>query len=60
VILFKPGTIDEAYVEAQYLENIGHKKGYPNGFKHKYHQEASNKGKKKWKRKDKKMVSTAH
>jgi hypothetical protein len=27
VMLFKPKTIDEAYVKAQYLENIGHKKG---------------------------------
>jgi hypothetical protein len=26
-MLFKPRTIDEACVQAQYLENIGHKKG---------------------------------
>jgi hypothetical protein len=27
VLLLKPKIVDEAYVEAQYLENIGHKKG---------------------------------
>lgn len=29
VMLFKPKTIDEECVQAQYLENIGHKKGQP-------------------------------
>jgi hypothetical protein len=33
VMLFKPRTIDEACVQAQYLENIGHKKGQPSGSK---------------------------
>jgi hypothetical protein len=33
VMLFKPRTIDEAYVKAQYPENICHKKGQPNGSK---------------------------
>jgi hypothetical protein len=44
VILFKPRTIDEACVQAQYLENIGDKKGHPSGSKHKYHQDASKEG----------------
>jgi hypothetical protein len=33
VMLFKPRTIDEACVQAQYLENIGNKKGQPSGSK---------------------------
>jgi hypothetical protein len=60
-MLFKPRTVDEACVQAQYLENIGHKKGKPSGSKQKEHQEASKEGKKKWKGgKDKKMTTTAH
>jgi hypothetical protein len=30
-MLFKPRTVDEACVQAQYLENIGQKKGKPSG-----------------------------
>jgi hypothetical protein len=48
-MLFKPRTMDEACVQAQYLENIGQKKGNPSGSKKKEHQEASKEGKKKWK-----------
>jgi hypothetical protein len=48
-MLFKPRTVDEACVQAQYLENIGQKKGKPSGSKQKEHQEASKEGKKKWK-----------
>jgi len=33
VILFKPRTIDEPSVQEKYLENIGNKKGQPNGSK---------------------------
>jgi hypothetical protein len=33
VMLLKPKTVDEAYVQARYLENIGHKKGQPSGSK---------------------------
>jgi hypothetical protein len=33
VMLFKPKIIDEACVQAQCLENIGHKKGKPSGSK---------------------------
>ena len=35
VMLFNPRIVDEAYVQAQYLENISHKKGQPSGSKHK-------------------------
>jgi hypothetical protein len=35
VIRFKPGTIDEAYVQEKYMKNIGHKKGQASGLKHK-------------------------
>jgi hypothetical protein len=35
VMLFKPRTMDEACVHAQYLENTGQKKGQPSGSKHK-------------------------
>jgi hypothetical protein len=59
-MLFKPKTVDEACVQAQYLENIGHKKGQPSGSKQKEHQDASKEGKKKWKGKDKKMTTTTH
>jgi hypothetical protein len=37
VILFKPRTMDKACVHAQYMENIGHKKGQPSGSKQKEH-----------------------
>jgi hypothetical protein len=33
VILFKPSTMDEACVQAHYMDNIGHKKGKPSGSK---------------------------
>ena len=48
-MLFNPRMVDEVCVQAQYLKNIGEKKGQPSGLKHKEHQEASKKGKKKWK-----------
>jgi hypothetical protein len=59
-MLFKPRTINEAYVQAQCLENIGHKEGQPSDSKHKEHQDASKEGKKKWKRKDKKTTTGAY
>jgi hypothetical protein len=60
-MLFKPRTMDEACVQAQYLENIGHKKGQPSGSKQKEHQGASKMGRKKWKEgKDKKTTANAH
>jgi hypothetical protein len=60
-MLFKPRTVDEACVQAQYLENIGQKKGKPSGSKKKEHQEASKEGKKKWKGgKYKKTKTTTH
>jgi hypothetical protein len=33
VMFFKQNTLDEAYVHARYLENMGHKKWYPSGSK---------------------------
>jgi hypothetical protein len=33
VMLFKPRIIDEACVQAQYLENMGKNKGQPSGSK---------------------------
>jgi hypothetical protein len=59
-MLFKPKTVDEAYVKAQYLENIGHKKRHPSASKQKEHQETSKEGKNKWKGKDKKRKKTTH
>jgi hypothetical protein len=60
-MLFKPRIVDEACVQAQYLENIGQKKGQPSGLKQKEHQEASKEGKKKWKGgKYKKTTTTTH
>jgi hypothetical protein len=60
-MLFKPRTMDEACVQAQYLENIGQKKGQTKWFEEKEHQEASKEGKKKWKGgKDKKTTTTTH
>jgi hypothetical protein len=51
LMLFKSKTVDEAYAQAQYLENIGHKKGQPSGSKHKENhntsKEVNNKGKSK-------------
>jgi hypothetical protein len=35
VMIFKPMIVDDACVQAQYLENIVHKKGKPSGSKHK-------------------------
>jgi hypothetical protein len=56
VMLFKPRSVDEACVQAQYLENIGLKKGKSSGSKQKEQQDASKEGKKKWKGgKDKKI-----
>jgi hypothetical protein len=60
-MLFKPRTMDEACVQEQYLENLGHMKGKPRNSKQKEQQEASKEGKKKWKGgKDKNMVANAH
>jgi hypothetical protein len=53
VILFKPRKIHEACVQAWYLKNIGHKKGYPISSKRKIYQDAFKEGKKKRKLKDK-------
>jgi len=33
VIIFKPSIVDEVFVQAQYLEDIGNKKGKPSGSK---------------------------
>jgi hypothetical protein len=60
VILLKPIAIDGGYVKAQYMEKIGHKKGYTSGSKYKFHQYASKEGKKKWTGKDKNKVATTH
>ena len=59
VMLFKPNTTDEVYVQEQHLENIGHKKGQPSGSKQKENQYISREGK-KWKEKDKKTTSMSH
>jgi len=60
-MLFKPKSIDEAYVKAQYLENIGLKRVQSSGSKQKEKHEASKEGKKKKKwGKDKKTVTTTH
>jgi hypothetical protein len=48
-MIFKPRKMDEACIHAQYLENIGQKKGKPSGSKEKYHQEDFKEGKKKGK-----------
>ena len=59
-MLFKPRTINEAYVQAQYIKNIRNKKGYPSGSKNKECEDASMEGKKKWKREGKKTTTTTH
>jgi hypothetical protein len=59
-MLFNPRIVEEAYVQAKYLENTGDKKGKPSCSKWKEHQYASKEGKKKWKGKDKNMTPTAH
>jgi hypothetical protein len=48
-MLFNTMKLDEACVQAQYLENIGQKKRQPSGSKQKENQKASKEGKKKWK-----------
>jgi hypothetical protein len=61
VMIFKPRKVDEACVQAQYLENMGHKKRQPSSSKQKEHEEASKEGMKKWNGgKDKKMPTIAH
>jgi hypothetical protein len=60
VILFKPRNVDEVYMKAQYLKNIGHKKGQPSGSNQKEHQDSSKERKKKWKQKDKKLKTTTN
>jgi hypothetical protein len=47
-------------VQAQYLDNIGNKKGQPSGSKQKDHQDAFKEGKKKWNGKRKKTTTIAH
>ena len=59
-MLFNPMEIDEACVQAQYLGNVGHKKGQPSGSKHKENRYDSKEGKKKWKGKDKNTTPTTH
>ena len=59
-MLFKPSSIDEACVQAQYLENIGKKKGQPSSSKRKESQDATMEDEKKWKRKDKKITIIEH
>eukprot|EP00253_Pinus_taeda_P034565 PITA_34565 len=59
VILFKPKTMGKAYVQAQYLENIGLKRVQSSGSKQKEQQETSKEWKKKQKGgKDKKTTAT--
>jgi len=60
VMLFKPRKIDEASMQARYLENVDKKKGQPSGCKHKYHQDDYKEEKKKWKGKYKKKTTMAH
>jgi len=61
VMLFKPKTMDEACVQAQYLENICLKRAQSSGLKQKEQQETYKewKKKKKWV-KDKKTTTTTH
>jgi hypothetical protein len=59
-MLSKPRIVDGAYVQAKYLENMDKKKGKLGNSKKKYHQDASKKGNKKWKGKDKKRTTTTH
>jgi len=47
VMLFKPKIVDEACVQAQYLDNIGLKRAQTSGSKQKEQQNASKEGKKK-------------
>jgi hypothetical protein len=60
-MIFNPRVVDEACVEAQYLEKIGQKKGKPSGSKKKENQEASKEGNEKWKGgKYKNTIAIAH
>jgi hypothetical protein len=59
-MILNPRTTNETYVKQKYLEKIRHKREYPSGYKQKYHQDASNVRKKKWKGKYKKMEVTRH
>ena len=49
VMLFKPKLVDEACVQAQYLQNIGLKRVQSSGSKQKEQHEASKEGKNKQK-----------
>ena len=60
VLFFKPITIDEAYMQAQYLDDMDKKEGKPSGSKWKEHQDTSKEGKNKEKGEDKKTTSTTH
>ena len=60
VMLFKNKTSDEACVQAQYVENIGHTKGQLSGSKQKENQDSSKEGKKKWNGRYKKNATTTH
>lgn len=61
VMFFMPKSVDKAFIQTQYLENLGIKRVKSSGSKQKEKHEASEEGKKKkiW-GKDKKMVSTTH
>jgi hypothetical protein len=59
VICIKPNSIDEAHVQAQYIDG-DKKNGQSNGPKQREQQEHKKSGKKKGKEKSKKMVIVAH
>jgi len=59
VTLFKPMKINEACVQAQYMENMGMTKVQLSGSKNKGNQDAS-KEKKKWKGEDKNTTTTTN
>ena len=60
IMLFKPKSVDETCVQAQYLGNIRLKRVQSSGSKQKEQQDASKDGKKKKKGEDKKMAAIAH
>jgi hypothetical protein len=59
-MLFKPRTIDEACVQAQYLENIGHKKGQPSGSKQNITKMLPRRGRRSGKGKTRRWTTTTH
>ena len=60
VMMFKPKTMDETCVQAQYLKNIGLKRAQSSGSKQKEQQDTSKDGKKQKGGKYKKTATTAH